>query len=409
MKGKNTMNKYLLSTLLSVGFGALGAVSAYADVLPPRGLGEFKRKVSFTIGYNGANPDSAMPVLVKLSANSPSGFDYSSCASGGNDIRFMDSHGNAIPFEIDTWDTSGESLIWVRVPSVAQGTTFTMLFSGNPAVANTPSAVWSDYSGVWHLNDLGTDMTQHSQGSYPNSTAATGIDGHLSLMSIPDEAGRFGKSFRVNDSADWNNGNFNEGGVWVNDVGADSPLDGNSVFTISGWFKHQNWHYNYDKMFFKRPDEREDDQGSFVSLIGSNNYDPKVAARGSKGSDNGFRVRLDSATEMKAHFTNNWVYVTFVFDNRTCSIYENGALCKSGTTVAATDNDYPLVFGNNTSIASGASGNQAWNGWIDEVRLLKSAKSADWIAAEYAAMAGESFVTAGTVEKINLGTLLIFK
>ena len=408
MKGKNTMNKYLLSTLLSVGFGALGAVSAYADVLPPRGLGEFKRKVSFTIGYNGANPDSAMPVLVKLSANSPSGFEYSSCASGGSDIRFMDSHGNAIPFEIDTWDTSGESLIWVRVPSVAQGTTFTMLFSGNPAVANTPSAVWSDYSGVWHLNDLGTDMTQHSQGRYPNSTAATGIDGHLSLMSIPDEAGRFGKSFRVNDSADWNNGNFNEGGVWVNDAGADSPLDGNSVFTISGWFKHNSWHYYYDKLFFKRPDESSnaDTDGSFVSLISSNASDTKVAVRGASSAN---RLRLDNAGERKADMLGNWVYLTIVFNGKNCSIYENGELCKSGAITAAPDNDYPLVFGNNTSIASGASGAQAWNGWIDEVRLLKSAKSADWIAAEYAAMAGESFVTAGTVEKINLGTLLIFK
>ena len=256
--------------------------------------------------------------------------------------------------------------------------------------------MWSDYTGVWHLNDLAADTAQHSQGLYPNSTATSGIDGHLSMSSISNEAGRFGKAFRVNDSTDWNVGNYNEGGVWVSDSGDGSPLDANGVFTISGWFKHQSWHYNYDHLFYKRQnsDNSGSPDGSFAVDIGRNNFESMIQARGASSA----RVRLDNADDRKADMLNNWVYVTVVFNGTSCSIYENGELCKSGTIAAASDNDSPLVFGNNVAIASGETGTQAWNGWIDEVRYLNGAKTAEWIAAEYAAMANGAFVAAGEVE-----------
>lgn len=371
-------------------------------------IGTFSRKVTFTIGYDGEDPLSGVPVLVKLSEDSPVGFRYSDCATGGSDIRFLDVDSNAIPFEIDTWDTSGESLIWVKVPSVVQGATFTMFYKGTPAVGNNPQDVWTGYTGVWHLNDLAADETEFSQGLYSNSTATNGIDGHLSSKSVSGETGMFGKSFRVNDSTGSNAGNYNEGGVWVNDSGENSPLDAGGVFTISGWFKHANWNYNWDKLFFKRMNENNDSDptGSFVSLIGSQVKETKVSVRGASSAN---RVRLENASEMREDMVDNWVYLTIVFNDGNCSIYENGVLCKSGLLTGAADNDAPLVFGNNVAIASGLTGQQAWNGWIDEVRFLKGAKSAAWIAAEYAAMAGETFLAAGAVEKTQSGFCIIVR
>ena len=105
-----------------------------------------------------------------------------------------------------------------------------------------------------------------------------------------------------------------------------------------------------------------------------------------------------------------WVYLTVVYDGGTISIYENGERCKTGTYLAAAaDNDQPLVFGNSVAIASGESGEQAWNGWIDEVRLLKGAKSAEWIAAEYAAMADASFLAAGAAENVIKPTVIVVR
>ena len=370
---------------------------------------DFLRKVAFTVAYANGADLSGRPVLVRLSADHPAGFAYRDCTPDGSDIRFAGADGKAIPFEIDTWDPSGESLVWVRVPSVAQGTVFTMFYKGAPSAANDTREVWTGYTGVWHLNALGPDDAAmwQSQGVYSNSTAAVGIDGHLSTNSVPGEAGRFGFSFRVNDSTGPSAGNYNEGGVWVNDAGVDSPLDAGGVFTISGWFKHGNWNFNWDNLFYKRMNEANnaDPTGSFMARISSQVNETKVSIRGAGSS----RVRLENASEMHESMIDNWVYLTLVFNGTTGAIYENGALCRSGTFNVATDNDAPLVFGNTAAIANGATGEQAWNGWIDEVRYLRAAKSADWIAAEYAAMAGDGFLTAGAVERIPRSTILIVR
>ena len=89
-------------------------------------------------GYSGTEALTNFPVLVRLSANSPVGFAYADCASGGADLAFTDAEGNAIPREIDTWNTSGELLVWVSVPVVTNGATFTMHY-GDTSVAAQPA------------------------------------------------------------------------------------------------------------------------------------------------------------------------------------------------------------------------------------------------------------------------------
>jgi hypothetical protein len=50
-------------------------------------------------------------------------FDYSRCNANGYDIRFMDTGGVGINdflnYWIETWNTSGDSIIWVKIPSIA--------------------------------------------------------------------------------------------------------------------------------------------------------------------------------------------------------------------------------------------------------------------------------------------------
>ena len=102
-----------------------------------------------------------------------------------------------------------------------------------------------------------------------------------------------------------------------------------------------------------------DPTGSFMARISSQVNETKVSIRGAGSS----RVRLENASEMHESMIDNWVYLTLVFNGTTGAIYENGALCRSGTFNVATDNDAPLVFGNTAAIAGGATGEQAWNGW----------------------------------------------
>jgi hypothetical protein len=53
------------------------------------------------------------PVLIALDSTK---IDYSKTQNSGQDIRFVDGDGTALSYEIEKWDESGTSLVWVKVP-----------------------------------------------------------------------------------------------------------------------------------------------------------------------------------------------------------------------------------------------------------------------------------------------------
>ena len=366
----------------------------------PSRLGKFLRTVQFTIdGYTGPAVDSPMPVLIRLSENNPVGFSYDDCASDGSDLRFGDADFAPLAHEIDTWDPTGESLVWVKVPALANGTVIKLAYSGIPKNAVDSASVWSDYTGVWHLNDAGAPVVSTSIGTYPNSTAVADIDGNVATGSIMNESGRFGKSFRVNDGGP-QTGNFNNGGVFVLDAGENSPVDGGQNFTISGWFKHDAAQYYYDHLFYKRSASSNGSNANgnymnaFAIEVGVNKLTTMpMDVRGSSGTASAVKPTPASVAQ-------TWGYITFVFDGTSCRVYENGVYVNTATITACIDNNGALTFGNNCNVADGKAGDAAWCGWIDEVRFLKGSMSADWVAAEYAAMATADLMTAGEVEVV---------
>ncbi|MCR5751961.1 MAG: DUF2341 domain-containing protein [Kiritimatiellae bacterium] len=362
-------------------------VATYVCQAPVQRPDGFRKCVDITL--TSALSDSAvttgLPALIRLSESAISGFDYDdfSLANGG-DMMIVDGNGSVLPHEVDSWNADGESLVWVRLPSAAAGTTITLCY-GNDSYSSAASAdVWTDYVGVWHFDEATAATAANSYGTYANSTATEGIDGHVAQHTITGENGRFGKCFRVNDSDGWKSGNFNYGGVWVNDSGSDSPIDGGQNFTISGWFKHDQVNYYWDHFFYKRERSDNGTSGSYVNAFaiesdsgtGSN---PTIKTR---GSSNKGAVALSENQGLQ----NAWAYITFVFDGTVCSVYKNGAKTGWATIDACVDNNSPLVFGNNCNVAFGTMGDAAWNGWIDEVRFSKGSRSDAWVAAEYAAM-----------------------
>ena len=89
------------------------------------------------------------PVLVRIPVDSPI---YAAAGDGGANLRFTDSLGvNDYPHEVDTWNASGESLVWVKIPELKKDFSFRLYCSGtDTAVAKD---IWSAYAGVWHLNE----------------------------------------------------------------------------------------------------------------------------------------------------------------------------------------------------------------------------------------------------------------
>ena len=389
------MNKLLF---LAVAVLAAGMPSLHAD--EPSG---FAKKVELTLSNAaktaiGEGSFANVPVLVKLST-AISGFAYSDFQrSRGSDMIFVDEQGNVIPHEIDTWDPTGESLVWLKPATLSSALGKITMYYGNADIpASSASDVWRNYTGVWHFDDatkLSTSQSEQwptAQAAYANSTAVDGLEGFLHTASIPDEVGCFGKCFRVN-TAGCKTGNYNDGGVWVNDAGENSPLDCNGIFTISGWFKHPTEEYYYDHLFYKRSASdnsaksgtKQFVNGFAIELSASSVATPKFDVRGS-GSTSTSGGAIDAYDK--------WSYLTFVFDGTNLDVYENGVNEYSSTGLSIVkDNNAPLAFGARPDVAySGFTGDAHWCGWIDEVRFSSSAATADYVSVEYKAMTQDFF------------------
>ena len=159
------MKRMLLwAVLAAVAIVAIFQAEA-AAVVP----GDYAKSFTITFpGYSGSSALTDFPVLVRIS-KARNDFNYSACrVENGGDLRFADSGGNLLSSEVDTWNTSGESLVWVKIPSLDASTVITAYYGNANPPAVTASDVWSSgYVGVWHLSESGRYMTDSSRSDNP--------------------------------------------------------------------------------------------------------------------------------------------------------------------------------------------------------------------------------------------------
>ena len=84
-----------------------------------------------------------------------SSFDYSK--SNGEDIRFVDSNNNELSYWIEKWNVSGDSIIWVKVPSIPSGKTTIYMYYGNPSASSASSGV----NTFEFFDDFSTDTSSN--------------------------------------------------------------------------------------------------------------------------------------------------------------------------------------------------------------------------------------------------------
>lgn len=365
-KGEDTMKKRLLSAIAS-------AAAAAACALPA--FGGFTKSVAFTTsGYQGAAPLADFPVLVKLSS-SISGFDYADFG-GTTNLVFKDSGGSVIPHDVDTWNTSGVSLVWVRVPSLTSATTFTMYYCGSDSAVNNPAATWTgaSYVGVWHMDEVDgpvADATGHGLTATPAGTDTTKSNRYSGNDAPVGHARRTGTGSSASYLTIANYDSFGVG----------------NTFSISGWVRLTG--LGSSPRLFSRKTNYKDTDGWEIELSQFGQF----KARGA-GED---KNKCTGSITPDTH--NNWVHVAFVYDGTTLTAYTNGNFSvRSDSITSATDNEKSFSIGSK----SGGGSNCA-DGSFDECRLLDAVASADWIAAEYATVASDTFVVAGAVEDAGGG------
>ena len=124
-------------------------------VLNPK---DYRQSVTFTAsGYDGAEALEHFPVLVHLSETTVPGFSYEGVDP--SDIRFTAADGTLLAHEVETWDATGLSTIWVGLPTLSgTDTAFSMHWeprSGHGVAAQPAYRVWkyAGYLAVWHVND----------------------------------------------------------------------------------------------------------------------------------------------------------------------------------------------------------------------------------------------------------------
>ena len=386
----------------------LAFATASTFALPGPTSASFAKGAKFTVaGYTGASTLSGFPVLVRIAENSPSGFSYDDLQSKatGDDIAFVDMDGTGLPFEIDTWDPNGTSLIWVRLPSMQSGTEFVMCWgsaSSGKAVCNANP--WSAFTGVWHMGETGTPSSSNPVTIHDST--ANGLDGSTLVVKAADES-VIGGAWRI--AEDQNHDRAIR--VPVGGSGADPAKKAaadalGTDFHASFWVRAKGV-VQWSNLICRRKGDQGTGWGfSFHENSGGAPKLMRVYAGGTTPATTSGDYNL-GATLSKTD--NVWKKVDVVWkfasnnNAQVADLYLNGAYVETVTcleTVNQQDTDIGIGCSTQDSYNSSDTnkkGRRA-NAEMDEVRLGAFVPSADWIAADYATQASSSFLTAGMAE-----------
>ena len=319
--------------------------------------------VAFT-NYTWTSRLQDFPVLIRLST-AIDGFSYADFhLPNGGDVRFADSSGNLLSHEIDTWDTNGVSTVWVKVPLFSTRTRISILYGCDDPPQVNAADVWSNgYVGVWHLGESSVPMMD-SSGVSTNFTQATGSSLVYAEEGVVGRAVNFARPSCANSL-----------------VAPDhDALDGFEKCTVEMWTR-QTEHVTNGGVLSKRRGYKQDtayylyDTGSSLSFTVSSNG-VSTATVGSVKPD------LDV-----------WSHIAFSFDSTADSLnakrYLNGGDVSSTVSCGTiTNSPANLCLGSSNA---GATAN--FVGRFDELRISRTARSADWIKVTYECVAKEDFAT----------------
>ena len=171
------------NAMSQVAFGILlaGAMAFPARAAIPYQGYQYGSDITFG-GYTGSEVLTNFPALVKINTGIAN-FSYSQLQSGSADLRFVNpADMSALNYEIDTWNTSGDSYVWVQVPRLTNNAAILMYWgkaSDTAPVYTTNGATWAEgFVGNWHMNERNVkDSTVYARNGNSAPTAVTNAVG----------------------------------------------------------------------------------------------------------------------------------------------------------------------------------------------------------------------------------------
>ena len=300
---------------------------------------------------NSASGTTDYSVEIELT---PSNFDYSHASSTLADLRFTTSTAatTAIPYWLETVDTSATSTIWVKVPSLpANSTTTIYMYYGNSSAANESDIYnsfifYDDFSRYSNTSD---SLFLENWETLLNNNGDWSIDsGRLKIWAINSNGRR---------------------GVFINNTTYDTNitdmiLEYDAQFIPGGSYWESGWNV--------RSDYSSSINGIRIRLYDSGNKDIVGSVDGCSGS--------------LTYSTDNIHYKVITKGNTLFEEYEDGILKYSCNSITKVDG-YPAWF-------IGSSSAQV-TAWIDNVSIRKylSTNPANTFGAEEIIMNNGSLIS----------------
>ncbi len=308
-----------------------------------------------------------VPVLVLLRAGR---VNHQLMQADGEDVRFVSASGLVAPYEIERWDPAGVSSIWINVDALGGAADHLWLYYGNPVAENAedPAGVWPEpFAAVWHMEDDPVDSTPHANDAVPSGTT-TVVTAHISNgRDITSSSARL-------------------------DVGAPPSLA--ELFagggTVSAWIRLRNW--------------GSSGYGRIADKVGSNEgWRFNVANGGSLRfaiwlDPNTYQEWLTLPDTIERH---RWIHVAVTHDALGAEppqLFIDGVPSELDAPAippmvdaVPSDLDVPLALGNRVS------NDRRFDGVLDEVRIERTTRSAEWIRVQYEAM-NDALLGYGAIE-----------
>ena len=292
---------------------------------------------------NGANVSGSVtnfPLLLRFNSNN---FNFAQAQSDGRDIRFTTAAGAALSYQIEQWDAvNGKAAVWVRIPTITGNSTQKIIMywgKSGVATASSGSSVFSSsngYASVHHMSDTLVDTVGTTTPTNNSTTATNGLIGRA-------------RSFAAGQ------------GVQCGTAITGLPT-GNGPFSTGVWIRTSTF-------------------GKALLGWGDQTWEAKVVMYAAAPP----RISMDcyfggaGITGTAAVPTAEWAYIVHTYQSTGTRLYVNGVLDASnngGTMNIPTSSRFDI---GGFVPADGFS----FVGEMDEVRISKVARFADWVKLEY--------------------------